>query len=389
MRHTRILTRATGAQNSPFCAALTPAQAQQARAFHRSFPQYAPTPLVALPALGARLGLGGLFIKDESPRFGLNAFKVLGGSYAIGRHIAARLGARPEEMTHAALTGADAREALGDAVFFTATDGNHGRGVAWTARELGCRAVVRMPKGTVKSRVENIRALGAEVTVEERNYDGCVRLAAQQAAQTPGGVLVQDTAWPGYEQIPLHIMQGYLTMALEADEQMDAPPTHVFLQAGVGSMAAAVAAYFKQAHPQDPPKIILVEPTVADCFFRSAAKGEITAVKGDMPTMMAGLACGEPSPIAWDILKGLTAAYLSCEDAAAARGMRALARPLAGDRAIVSGESGAATMGALLDAAADEKAREALGLDESARVLLVSTEGDTDPVNYRRVMEEG
>ena len=389
MRHTRILTRATGAQNSPFCAALTPAQAQQARAFHRSFPQYAPTPLVALPALGARLGLGGLFIKDESPRFGLNAFKVLGGSYAIGRHIAARLGARPEEMTHAALTGADAREALGDAVFFTATDGNHGRGVAWTARELGCRAVVRMPKGTVKSRVENIRALGAEVTVEERNYDGCVRLAAQQAAQTPGGVLVQDTAWPGYEQIPLHIMQGYLTMALEADEQMEAPPTHVFLQAGVGSMAAAVAAYFKQAHPQDPPKIILVEPTAADCFFRSAAKGEITAVKGDMQTMMAGLACGEPSPIAWDILKGLTAAYLSCEDAAAARGMRALARPLAGDRAIVSGESGAATMGALLDAAADEKAREALGLDERARVLLISTEGDTDPVNYRRVMEEG
>ena len=389
MRHTRILTRATGAQNSPFCAALTPAQAQQARAFHRSFPQYAPTPLVALPALGARLGLGGLFIKDESPRFGLNAFKVLGGSYAIGRHIAARLGARPEEMTHAALTGADAREALGDAVFFTATDGNHGRGVAWTARELGCRAVVRMPKGTVKSRVENIRALGAEVTVEERNYDGCVRLAAQQAAQTPGGVLVQDTAWPGYEQIPLHIMQGYLTMALEADEQMEAPPTHVFLQAGVGSMAAAVAAYFEQAHPQDPPKIILVEPTAADCFFRSAAKGEITAVKGDMPTMMAGLACGEPSPIAWDILKGLTAAYLSCEDAAAARGMRALARPLAGDRAIVSGESGAATMGALLDAAADEKAREALGLDERARVLLISTEGDTDPVNYRRVMEEG
>ena len=158
-------------------------------------------------------------------------------------------------------------------------------------------------------------------------------------------------------------MQGYLTMALEADEQMVAPPTHIFLQAGVGSMAAAVAAYFAQAYPQNPPKIILVEPTAADCFFRSAAKGEITAVKGDMPTMMAGLACGEPSPIAWDILKGLTAAYLSCGDAAAARGMRALARPLEGDKAIVSGESGAATMGALLDAAADEKARAALGLD--------------------------
>ena len=388
MQNTQMLLRATRRQASPYFPALTGEQARLARAFHSSFPQYAPTPLAELSALAAQMGLKSLLVKDESQRFGLNAFKVLGGSYAIARHIAARLGLRPEEMTFAALKGEAAHAALGNAVFFTATDGNHGRGVAWTARELGCRAVVRMPKGTAKSRVENIRALGAEVTVEDCNYDGCVRLAARQARETAGGVLVQDTAWPGYTQTPLWIMQGYLTMALEADEQMVAPPTHIFLQAGVGSMAAAVAAYFRQAHPQNPPKIILVEPAAADCFFRSAANGEITAVTGEMRTMMAGLACGEPSPIAWDILKRLTAAYLSCEDAAAARGMRALARPLAGDKAIVSGESGASTLGALLDAAADEKAREALGLDERARVLLISTEGDTDPVNYRRVMEE-
>ena len=388
MQNTQMLLRATRRQASPYFPALTGEQARLARAFHSSFPQYAPTPLAELSALAAQMGLKSLLVKDESQRFGLNAFKVLGGSYAIARHIAARLGLRPEEMTFAALKGEAARAALGNAVFFTATDGNHGRGVAWTARELGCRAVVRMPKGTAKSRVENIRALGAEVTVEDCNYDGCVRLAARQAKETPGGVLVQDTAWPGYTQTPLWIMQGYLTMALEADEQMVAPPTHIFLQAGVGSMAAAVAAYFAQAYPQNPPKIILVEPTAADCFFRSAANGEITAVTGEMRTMMAGLACGEPSPIAWDILKGLTTAYLSCEDAVAARGMRALARPLAGDKAIVSGESGASTLGALLDAAADEKAREALGLDGNARVLLFSTEGDTDPVNYRRVLEE-
>ena len=388
MQNTQILLRATRRQASPYFPALTGEQARLARAFHSSFPQYAPTPLAELSALAAQMGLKSLLVKDESQRFGLNAFKVLGGSYAIARHIAARLGLRPEEMTFAALKGEAARAALGNAVFFTATDGNHGRGVAWTARELGCRAMVRMPKGTAKSRVENIRALGAEVTVEDCNYDGCVRLAARQAKETPGGVLVQDTAWPGYTQVPLWIMQGYLTMALEADEQMVAPPTHIFLQAGVGSMAAAVAAYFRQAHPQNPPKIILVEPTAADCFFRSAANGEITAVTGEMRTMMAGLACGEPSPIAWDILKRLTAAYLSCEDAAAARGMRVLARPLAGDKAIVSGESGASTLSALLDAAVDEKAREALGLDGNARVLLFSTEGDTDPVNYRRVMEE-
>ena len=388
MQNTQMLLRATRRQASPYFPALTGEQARLARAFHSSFPQYAPTPLAELSALAAQMGLKSLLVKDESQRFGLNAFKVLGGSYAIARHIAARLGLRPEEMTFAALRSEAARAALGNTVFFTATDGNHGRGVAWTARELGCRAMVRMPKGTAKSRVENIRALGAEVTVEDCNYDGCVRLAARQAKETPGGVLVQDTAWPGYTQTPLWIMQGYLTMALEADEQMVAPPTHIFLQAGVGSMAAAVAAYFRQAHPQNPPKIILVEPTAADCFFRSAANGEITAVTGEMRTMMAGLACGEPSPIAWDILKRLTAAYLSCEDAAAARGMRALARPLAGDKAIVSGESGASTLGALLDAAVDEKAREALGLDGNARVLLFSTEGDTDPVNYRRVLEE-
>ena len=388
MQNTQMLLRATRRQASPYFPALTGEQARLARAFHSSFPQYAPTPLAELSALAAQMGLKSLLVKDESQRFGLNAFKVLGGSYAIARHIAARLGLRPEEMTFAALRSEAARAALGNTVFFTATDGNHGRGVAWTARELGCRAMVRMPKGTAKSRVENIRALGAEVTVEDCNYDGCVRLAARQAKETPGGVLVQDTAWPGYTQTPLWIMQGYLTMALEADEQMVAPPTHIFLQAGVGSMAAAVAAYFRQAHPQNPPKIILVEPTAADCFFRSAANGEITAVTGEMRTMMAGLACGEPSPIAWDILKRLTAAYLSCEDAAAARGMRVLARPLAGDKAIVSGESVASTLGALLDAAADEKAREALGLDGNARVLLFSTEGDTDPVNYRRVMEE-
>ena len=367
---------------------MSPAQAQTSRAFHRSFPGYAPTPLVELRALSARLGIHRLWVKDESPRFGLNAFKVLGASYAVARHIAARLGMAEAALSCDVLAGEACREAMRGATLFTATDGNHGRGVAWTARELGCRAVVRMPMGTVESRVANIRALGAEVTVEARNYDGCVRLAAQQAAQSPGGVLVQDTAWEGYTQIPLWIMQGYLTMALEADEQMDAPPTHIFLQAGVGSMAAAVAAYFAQAHPQEPPKIVIVEPAAADCFFRSAANGEITAVTGEMPTIMAGLACGEPSPIAWAILQNLPCAYLSCADEVTRRGMRLLSRPLTGDRPIVSGESGAVGAGALWEAAGDEMARKALGLDASARVLLISTEGDTDPVNYQRVMEE-
>lgn len=384
----KIVTYPRQAKPDTDLSAFSLEQARKARDFHASFDVYAQTPLTALPGLAKALGVASIHVKDESYRFGLNAFKVLGGSYALGRYIAKRLGEDIADLPASRILSDEVRKRLGEVTFVTATDGNHGRGVAWTARELGCRAVVRMPMGTVESRVANIRALGAEVTVEARNYDGCVRLAAQQAAQSPGGVLVQDTAWEGYTQIPLWIMQGYLTMALEADEQMDAPPTHIFLQAGVGSMAAAVAAYFAQAHPQEPPKIVIVEPAAADCFFRSAANGEITAVTGEMPTIMAGLACGEPSPIAWAILQNLPCAYLSCADEVTRRGMRLLSRPLTGDRPIVSGESGAVGAGALWEAAGDETARKALGLDASARVLLISTEGDTDPVNYQRVMEE-
>ena len=385
MEHIRMQPHAPKGAPGACMQHMAPESARMARAFHSSFDRYAPTPLVELRALAARLGLGGVFVKDESPRFGLNAFKVLGGSYALARHVAARAGLPAQELRREALEGEACRRALAGATFFTATDGNHGRGVAWAARELGCRAVVRMPRGTVRSRVENIRALGAEVSVEALNYDECVRLAARQAAHTPGGVVVQDTAWPGYEQVPLWIMQGYLTMALEADEQLGAPPTHIFLQAGVGSMAAAVAAYFHLRHPDAPPRVIVVEPTAADCFFRSARAGHIEAVRGDMNTMMAGLACGEPNPIAWDILDRLACAFLSCEDAVAARGMRMLAAPTGGDAPVVSGESGAVCLGALPELVADSEARGALGLGPDARVLLFSTEGATDPENYRRV----
>lgn len=387
MKETRILNREPTAEGSPLSGSFGREQAALARAYHRSFPQYARTPLVPLPAMAARLGVGGIFVKDESKRFGLNAFKVLGGSYAIGRYIAARAGLAAEKMDYATLTGEALRPLLRDTTFFTATDGNHGRGVAWTARELGCRAVVRMPKGTVKSRVENIRALGAEVTVEERNYDGCVRLAAQQAAQTPGSVVVQDTAWPGYEQIPLHIMQGYLTMALEADEQLDAPPTHILLQAGVGSMAAAVAGYFALRYADAPPRIVVVEPTRADCFFQSARAGRAVA-SGDLNTMMAGLACAVPNPIAWDILDACASGFLVCEDQVSALGMRLLASPLGQDARVVSGESGAVSAGALweiMTCAQNAPVRDALGLGAQSRVLMISTEGATDPENYRRI----
>lgn len=374
---------------------MSPGQVAQAKAFHAGFPEYRPTPLHSLRAMAKELGLGGLYIKDESKRFGLNAFKVLGGSYAIARYAAERTGCPPEAMTFAALTGPEMRKRLKDAVLFTATDGNHGRGVAWSARQLGLRAVVRMPAGTALSRLENIRKEGAEVTIEAMNYDDCVRLAAKQAAAAPGGILLQDTAWEGYEQVPGWIMQGYGTMVAEALEQMealgDAPPTHVFIQAGVGSLAGAVTGALVSRFPDAPPKVVVVEADAAACHYLSALRGDGTTAKveGDLATMMAGLACGEVNPVSWSILRNHAAAFVSCPDQVSALGMRLLAKPLPGDAPVVSGESGAVGMG--LTAAVMKGAcglREALGLGKDSRVLLFSTEGDTDPENYRRVLSD-
>ena len=381
------------ATDDRWLAALSPAEAERARAFHRSFPMYAPTPLVRLDALARRLRLGAVYVKDESRRFGLNAFKVLGGSYAIARHIAAALGRDISQMSHAALLSDAVREALGQTTFFTATDGNHGRGVAWAARELGQNAVVFMPRGTKPVRMQNIRALGAKVTIEDVNYDACVRMADEHASRTPGGVLVQDTAWPGYEQMPLWVMQGYGTMAAEAAEQMGRRPTHIFLQAGVGSMPGAVQGYFAGLYPENPPRVTVVEASAAACLYESARAGDgrPRSVGGDLATMMAGLACGVPNPIAFDVLKNHAFAFAACPDWVGAMGMRVLGAPLEEDGRVISGESGAAGLGLLyaLMTGRAEGLREALGLDETSVVLLFSTEGDTDPDNYRRVVWDG
>ena len=231
-------------------------QAQTVRHFHQSFPEYSVTPLVELKSLAEELGVSNIFVKDESYRFGLNAFKVLGGSYAIAREIGIRMGISEEELTLARLLQPDVQGRLGQLRFVTATDGNHGRGVAWTAKRLGHRAVVFMPKGTAAERLENILKLGAEASITDCNYDDSVRLARQYAAEHEG-IVVQDTSWEGYHNVPLHIMQGYTTMGAEIVEQLaaygDQAPTHVFLQAGVGAMAGAMAGfiadYYREARP--------------------------------------------------------------------------------------------------------------------------------------------
>lgn len=370
----------------------------KARAFHASLPQYEPTPLANLASMADYLGVGGVFVKDESYRFGLNAFKALGGSFAIANYIAGQVGKSVSDCGFDYLTSKQALEDLGSVTFFTATDGNHGRGVAWAARQLNQKAVVRMPRGTKEARLKNIEAEGAEVTIEDLVYDDCVRLAAKQAAECERGILVQDTAWEGYEQVPSWIMQGYGTMVAEAIDQIRSAgverPTHVFVQAGVGSLAGAVVGCFANLYPENPPTCVVLEPHAADCHYQSAlaGDGEPRASEDDMNTIMAGLACGEPSIISWAILRNHADAFISCADEVSALGMRMLAAPIKGDPQVVSGESGAVGMGTLASIMFDDgyaDLRDALGLGEDSQVLLFSTEGDTDPQGYRDIVWGG
>lgn len=370
---------------------------QKASSFHKSFPQYAVTPLTRLDGLAAQLGLDRVYVKDESYRFGLNAFKVLGGSYAIARHIAKETGKDIRDVDYAFLTSDKLRETFGQATFFTATDGNHGRGVAWAANKLGQKCVVRMPKGSTQTRLENIAKENATVTIEDMNYDDCVRLAAKEASEAERGIIIQDTAWDGYEEIPTWIMQGYGTLALEADEQLandGCRPTHVFIQAGVGSLAGAVVGYFANRFADNPPVMVVAEAKEADCLYQSAVKadGSRVNVTGDMLTIMAGLACGEANTVSWDILKNHVDVFASCPDWVSANGTRIYSSPMRGDDRVISGESGSVTMGllhAIMTMPQYKDLKEALKLDADSKVLLVSSEGDTDPDRYREITWEG
>ena len=372
-------------------------QAQRVRHFHQSFPEYSVTPLVKLEVLAEELGVQSIYVKDESYRFGLNAFKVLGGSYAIAREIGRLLGLKEEELTLDRLLASDVKERLGTLNFVTATDGNHGRGVAWTAQRLGHRAVVFMPKGTAAERLENIRRLDAEASITNVNYDDTVRLARAYAAEHKG-IVVQDTSWEGYDEVPLHIMQGYTTMGAEIVEQLaaygDQAPTHVFLQAGVGAMAGAMAGFIADYYKEARPVITIVEPTKADCLYRTALAndGKLHIVDGALDSIMAGLCCGEPCSIGWQQLAAYADNFVAVPDKAAALGMRVLGNPVGKDAAVVSGESGAAGLGLAVAALRERdlaQLKGSLQLDAESVILCISTEGATDVANYRRIMWEG
>ena len=365
---------------------LNDANFAQAKATISSWPGYKMTPLVSLSELAGEAGVASLHYKDESSRFGLGSFKALGGAYAVARllqrEVESRLGV-PVSMQDI-VTGAHA-DVVSKITVCCATDGNHGRSVAWGARTFGCRCVIFIHATVSEGRKTAIEAYGAEVRRCDGNYDDSVR-EAQETATREGWFVVSDTSYPGYMEVPKDVMQGYELMAAEAFDQMEVPPTHVFIQTGVGGMAAAVAAQAKRRWGNDRPTIVLADPDLSACWLESFRAGKPTAVEGDLDTLMAGLACGEVSSLAWEILRDHGDAVMALPDEAAIELMKRLANPEGNDTPIVAGESAVAGLAGLLAASADKEARESLVLGLDSRVLVFGTEGDTDPELYKKIV---
>ncbi len=373
---------------------ISKAEIKEIKEFHQSFKEYEMTPIHDLKNLATEMGVEKIWVKDESYRFGLNAFKVLGGSYAIVKYLSQKLEIAISELSFEKLKSKEIKKELGDITFVTATDGNHGRGVAWAAENLGQKSVVFMPKGSAKTRLENIKKEGAQAEITDVNYDDTVRIA-KEYAKNNNGVIVQDTAWEGYQDIPKWIMQGYITVMVEImEEQLIEKPTHIILQAGVGAFAGSLQGYLTSLWEDERPQTIIVEPQKADCIYQSAKNkdGKVSNVKGDLDTIMAGLACGEPNPIAWQLLYNYADSYISAADYIAAQGMRILANPLGDDPRIISGESGAVGIGLIDSLVRDESYKsylQQLEINQDAKILVISTEGDTDPKGYKDVVWDG
>jgi diaminopropionate ammonia-lyase len=367
---------------SPRVAVLPEVGFRRAQAEISSWQGYQPTPLHDLPQLAEQADLAVIRLKDESTRFGLGSFKALGGAYAVGWALSEELvrrGVEPE-LGSADLALGRYRRVTETLVITCATDGNHGRAVAWGAQRFHCGCVIFVHAGVSQGRVSAIARYGADVRRVPGTYDDAVHEAARQA-EANGWLVVSDTSWQGYADVPREVMQGYRVMADEAaDQWRGGTPTHVFIQGGVGGVATAVSA---QVHVrfQPPPALIVVEPDHAACLLASAELGEATAIPGELDTLMAGLACGEPSLLAWQELDCAATAFTAIPDEAAVACMRLLA-----DQGIVGGESGVAGLAGCLLAAADPAARETLGLGSSSRVLLFNTEGATDPDLYEQIV---
>lgn len=346
---------------------------RRARAEISSWPDYGQTPLLDLPVWAASAGVAMIRMKDESGRFGLGSFKALGGAYAVANLLSDHLSRNgiAAAAGSADLVAGRYRDATELVTVTCATDGNHGRSVAWGANRFHCRCVIFVHETVNSARVLAIKAFGADVRRVPGTYDDAVREAARQAAQN-GWYVASDTSWPGYTEVPRDIMQGYRVMADEAaDQWIGPPPTHIFIQAGVGGVAAAVSVHARLRF--DPtPMLVVVEPSKAACLLVSAENDVSTAIQGDLDTVMAGLACGEPSLLAWEELRRSTMAFVAISDESALETVQLLA-----ERNIVAGESGVAGLAGCMLAGGDNRIRAALHMDQSSRVLVFNTEGAT------------
>ena len=357
--------------------------------FHKSLPGYAPAPLAALQEQSAAFGIKGIYCKDESHRFGLNAFKGLGGSYAMFRILCEKLGLDYKTVDYRYFQKDEVRKQCAKIHFVTATDGNHGKGVSWAAKLFGCSATVFMPKGSVEARRVAIEEAGnATAEITEYNYDQAVE-HSWNLARKNDWILIQDTAWNGYEQYPEWIIEGYLTLAAEAEEQLgNIIPTHVFLQAGVGAMAGGVLEFLLSCYRDKPPVMTIVEPTEAACIYHSAKSrdGRCHSIDGNPVTIMAGLNCGTPCRVTWPAIRDKATFFCACDDIITEEGMRAYANPIGSDKAIIAGESGAVTYGLLNRILQDNTLRNLFRINADSVVLLINTEGDTDPEGYQRIV---
>ena len=352
--------------------------------FHRRLPGYEPTRLVEAPGLAELLGVGEVWVKDESGRLGLPSFKILGASWATFRAVAERLGGEPGEWgTIAEL--AERLQELRPMSLSAATDGNHGRAVARMARLLGLGARIFVPEGTARARIEAIESEGAPVTVVEGTYEDAVQAAAELAGE--GYLLVQDTAVDGWDQTSRWVIEGYSTIFWEIEERLaelgrEAPDV-VAVQIGVGALAASVVRQFRQPAPSPRPRIVGVEPDRAACVLASMEAGRIITIPGPHDSAMAGLNCGTPSTVAWPEVSAGIDLFVAVEDERAFEAVRRMA-----EAGLVSGETGAAGLAGLLELVAGDEASAShmLNVSDKARVLLISTEGPTDPEAYRRIV---
>jgi diaminopropionate ammonia-lyase len=356
------------------------------REFLPAFPVYAETPLESLPGLAASLGLAGIDLKDEGHRYGLFSFKALGGAYAVARLVrdhAAKVLKRPVEP--ADLLTDEVKKVAAQLTVCCATDGNHGRSVAAGAQMFGCRCVIFLHSGVSEGREKAIAGFGAEIRRTVGNYDQSVA-EASETGDREGWTTVSDFAWEGYTEIPGLVMQGYTLMLDEISAQAKHPYTHIFIQGGVGGLAAVVAGYFLDRDGAARPKLIVVEPDKANCLQVSAEADRRMSIEAGDATIMAMLECYEPSLTAWEILEKSADYYLDLADDLAVDALRRLAHPVAGDKALRIGESGVAGLAGLIAASGDQSMRAALGLDANSRVLLIGTEGATDPDLYEKLL---